>query len=268
MARRAVVAGIFYPFGEDALKQNLSSLFEGVKKGDFVCVVSPHAGYQYSGKTAAFAVNALRPAKSFVILGPNHNLIGNDFAVMSSGAWETPLGRIEIDSALARALGKCDVLAEDALAHEHEHSIEVQLPFLQHRFGNFRFVPISIASTAYSDDLLEKCGILGKHIAKTIKGKNVDLVASSDFSHYLPAKIADAKDSKAIDRITKLDVKGFFRVLEDVDASVCGYAPIAVIMSAAKELGLREAKVIHHTTSGDETGDYSSVVSYYALGFR
>jgi len=266
--RTPVVAGMFYPLGRDTLKQNLNRLFEGVKKNTFRCVVSPHAGYQYSGRAAAFAVGSLKASKTFVILGPNHNVAGSEFALMSSGTWETPLGRVEIDPVLAKTLGRCEVLAEDELAHMHEHSIEVQLPFMQHRFGTFKFVPVSIANIDYSDEFLKKCEVLGKHIAKAIKGKNTGVVASSDFSHYLPAKIADAKDAKAIERIKKLDAAGFFRVLEDNNASVCGYGPIAVVMYAAKHLGMKGATVIKHSNSGDATGDYASVVAYYAIGFR
>lgn len=270
MARRPVVAGMFYPSGSDSLKGVLSRLFDEARsaKGKFACVVSPHAGYEYSGRTAAFAVSSLKQAKTFVILGPNHNLIGPSFSIMGSGAWDTPLGQAEIDSPLAKELKKCRILEEDDLAHAHEHSIEVQLPFLQHRFKNFSFVPVSIANADYSEDFLENCVLLGRHIAKAVKGKPIGVIASSDFSHYLPAKTADGKDAKAIEKIAKLDVAGFFRVLEEIDASVCGYGPIAVLMSAAKAMGMREAKVINHTNSGDVTSDYSSVVSYYAIGFR
>ena len=267
MIRKPVVAGMFYPFGKEALERMLSKLFEGVRNDGCLCVVSPHAGYEYSGRTAAYAIASLKPAKTFVILGPNHNALGPEFSVMGSGRWETPLGANEIDSALAKEL-KCDVLEEDDLAHAHEHSIEVQLPFLQHRFGSFRFVPISIANVAYTDEFLEKCISLGMHIAKTIRGRQIGVIASSDFSHYLPAKVAASKDAKAIEMIKRFDAKGLFRTLENIDASVCGYGPIAVAMSVAKALGLKEAKVINHTNSGDTTGDFSSVVAYYAIGFR
>jgi hypothetical protein len=268
MTRRAVVAGTFYPLSADSLKHSLAKLFGEASKSDCVCVVSPHAGYEYSGRTAALAIASLKQTKTFIIIGPNHNLIGPDFSVMSSGKWQTPLGEVEIDSRLAKELEKCSVLEEDDLAHAREHSIEVQLPFLQYRFKKFSFVPISISNTDYSDDFLGKCEMLGRHIAKTVKGKSVGMIASSDFSHYLPAKIADKKDSEAVEKVISLDTKGFFVTLERVDASVCGYAPIAVVMSAAKAMGLKKAEVINHTNSGDATGDYSSVVSYYAIGFK
>jgi AmmeMemoRadiSam system protein B len=268
MIRRPVVAGMFYPMQRDNLSEQLSRLFRGTERGDFVCVVSPHAGYQYSGKTSAYAINSLRPSKSFVILGPNHNLLGSEFSVMRRGEWETPLGTISIDSELAKEIGACKVIREDDFAHLQEHSIEVQLPFLQHRFKSFEFVPISISNTDYSDDFLGRCETLGRYLAKAINNKDTGVIASSDFSHYLPKEKADEKDGKAIEKIRNLDPKGFFRTLEEVEASVCGYGPIAVLMYTAKFLGLKTAKIINQTNSGDSTGDFSSVVSYYAIGFR
>jgi len=267
MIRKPVVAGMFYPLHTENLRKQLSKLFEGIEKGEFLCVVSPHAGYEYSGRTAACAINSLKPASTFIILGPNHNLMGSEFSVMGSGEWETPLGRIETDIDLAKELKKCDVLLDDEIAHMHEHSIEVQLPFLQYLFKNFKFVPISISNVGYSEDFLKRCEALGKHIAKTIKGKKIGVVASSDFSHYLPKKTAKEKDDKAIERIINLDPIGLFKTLEKIDASVCGYGPITILMYTAKELGLK-AKLINHTDSGDTTGDNSAVVSYYAIGFK
>lgn len=266
--RRPVVSGTFYPFSKASLDRMLSRLFDGVPRNNFVFVVSPHAGYEYSGRTAAFAISSLKSAKNFIILGPNHNAIGHEFAIVSSGSWETPLGNADIDTSLAKELLKCDVLIEDELGHAHEHSIEVQLPFLKRLFAGFKFVPISIFNIDYSSEFLSQCETLGKQIAKTIRGKNIGVIASSDFSHYLPAKIADSKDAKAIEMIKKLDPKGFFETLEEIDASVCGYGPIAVLMYAAKNLGMKSVEVVNHTNSGDGTGDYSSVVAYYAIGFR
>ncbi|UCC91508.1 MAG: AmmeMemoRadiSam system protein B [Candidatus Aenigmatarchaeota archaeon] len=268
MMRGPVVAGMFYPFSRDSLERMLSKLFEHTKANEFVCVVSPHAGYEYSGKTAAHAIQSLRPAKSFLILGPNHSITGSEFSIMGSGEWETPMGRIGIDQELAKEMKRCEVIREDDFAHMQEHSIEVQLPFLQHRFKSFEFVPISIANMDYSDEFLRKCETLGKHIAKTIKGGGTNVIASSDFSHYLPKEVAEDKDEKAIEKIEKLDPKGLFRTLEEINASVCGYGPIAVLMYVAKSLGLGKAEVINHTNSGDSTGDFSSVVSYYAIGFK
>lgn len=269
MKRTPVVAGMFYPLAEKELRETVSGLLdrsEGQQR--YRIVISPHAGYPYSGSTAAKAIHSLKPAGVFIILGPNHNMIGSEFALDESEAWETPLGNVSVDGDISSELLECDFLEKDGSAHSHEHSIEVQLPFLQERFGDFRFVPVSIAGIGYSGDFLGRCGKLGEYLAGTIKGKKVSVIASSDFSHYLPRATAEEKDVKAIERIKAMDTKGFFNVLEETNGSVCGYGPIAVVMETAKALGLKRAEVIDHTDSGDSTGDTSQVVSYYAIGFR
>jgi AmmeMemoRadiSam system protein B len=282
-ARRPVVAGMFYDSDSDKLKKQLSGFFRKVKaSSSCIGVVSPHAGFVYSGQTAAWAVASLKAAKTFVVLGPNHNTLGEQFSCLSSGAWETPLGKVSVNKGVARRLmEQCPFLAEDAAAHAMEHSIEVQLPFLQHKFGGqpgsgsgagFDFVPISIMNMDYSDGFLQSCEKLGKAIGMLARSKpkgkaaSIGIVASSDFSHYLPKKVADKKDGKAVERILKLDTKGLFKTLDSVDASVCGYGPITVLMSAARALGLK-ARLLHKSTSGDFIGDNKSIVAYYAIGF-
>jgi hypothetical protein len=268
MVRKPVVSGVFYESDKEKLTNNLKELFKDTKKNDYIGVVSPHAGYMYSGRTSAFAINSLKPSKKFIILGPNHNLLGFEFSTMSSGEWETPLGLCKIDSNLAKGLLKCEVLREDELSHVHEHSIEVQLPFLQYLFRDFEFVPICITNIDFSERFLHKCEALAKTIADVIKKQDVRVIASSDFSHYLPVEIAKEKDEKAFEMIKRLEVKKFFETLEETNASVCGYGPIVVLMAVAKELGLKKVELINKSNSGDATGDYSSVVSYYAIGFR
>lgn len=266
--RYPAVAGTFYPDDPESLYEQVEDLFSITKKGNYFCVVSPHAGYDYSGKTAAYAINSLKTGKRFIILGPNHTGMGAEFSIMSNGKWRTPLGYVDIDQKLARELMHCECLEEDTFAHNREHSIEVQLPFLQYRFDRFKFVPIAIMGMGYSDEFLDKCESLGKQIAMIMKAdENVRVIASSDFSHYLPADVAKKKDEKAIYRIEKLNPDKFFETLREIDASVCGYAPIAILLTVAKKLRLKPT-VINHTTSGDKTGDTRSVVSYYAIGFK
>ncbi|MFQ5647828.1 MAG: AmmeMemoRadiSam system protein B, partial [Candidatus Aenigmatarchaeota archaeon] len=230
--RMPAVAGTFYPSSKKTLQDHLEDLFHGVKraKQDCLGVISPHAGYEYSGLTAAHAVSSLKPVSRFVILGPNHYLWGAEFSVMGEGAWATPLGECQIDRALAKKLLACPVLEENELAHEREHSVEVQLPFLQHRFKEPRIVPISIMCTDLSQDFQKKCELLGKAIVKAIRGEPIGIVASTDFSHYLPLKEAEKRDSQAIEQIKKLDLPGFFKTLKETDASICGPGPIAVMM--------------------------------------
>jgi hypothetical protein len=268
MIRRPIVAGSFYYFDKDNLTKQLDSLFLGVPKNPACkAVVSPHAGYTYSGKTAAYAISSLKPFKDFIILGPNHTGIGEEFSIMSSGKWQTPLGFCEINSEIAEKLKECKFLVEDRFAHVEEHSIEVQLPFLQYRFKHFQFVPICVMNASYSHEFMEKCRELGELIAKMIRYKDIGLIASSDFSHYLPRDVAKEKDDAAIKAIKNLSMEDFFDVLSNTNASICGFGPIAVVMAAAKRLKLKP-KIIHKSDSGNVTGDVSNVVSYYAIGFE
>jgi len=277
--RKPVVAGQFYHSDAGKLKEQLSGFFKNVKTASrSVGVVSPHAGFMYSGQTAAWAIASLKSARTFIILGPNHNTLGEQFSCFPSGPWETPLGRLEVNKNIADQLMKsCGFLSGDTDAHAVEHSIEVQLPFLQHRFGRqgFDFVPISIMNIDYSEGFAQACEKLGKAIGMVVKSSqsktngpnSIGIIASSDFSHYVPKVDADAMDKRVVEQILKLDVQGLFKALDSMAASVCGYGPIAVLMAAARALGLK-GKPIHNSTSGDITGDNKSVVAYYAIGFE
>jgi AmmeMemoRadiSam system protein B len=265
--REPAVARMFYEGGREPLQKRLNSLFKNMKPGRERAVISPHAGYVYSGRTAAHAIASLAKAERFIILGPNHTGLGPEFSIMDCGTWRTPLGKVQVDRKLADELLKsCGALDVDEIAHMREHSIEVQLPFLQHRFPRFSFVPVCIKNTEYSEGFLSRCMELGHAVAKEMKGGKAGLVASSDFSHYLPKKTAQEKDTAALRKILALDIGGFFSELSRMDASICGFGPIAVAMAAAKELSLRP-RLIHKSDSGEQTGDPSSVVSYYAIGF-
>jgi hypothetical protein len=265
--RQPVVAGMFYFLDSGNLNRQLSGFFSKAKTEIACnCVISPHAGYEYSGLTATYAISSLKLVNDFIILGPNHTGLGSEFSIMSDGVWETPLGKCRINKAIATELKKCKILEEDINAHLEEHSIEVQLPFLQYRFKEFSFVPICIMNIDYSHKFLEKCELLGRYIVDLIKKDNIGVIASTDFSHFLPLDIARDKDEKAIKKIEKLDLKGFFKTLEETSASICGYGPIAVLISVAKTLSLKP-QIIHQSSSGDASGDFGSVVTYYAIGF-
>ncbi|RLI96195.1 MAG: AmmeMemoRadiSam system protein B [Candidatus Aenigmatarchaeota archaeon] len=267
--RPPTVSGSFYSHDKHELREHLSELFSGAKsEGTCKAVISPHAGYQFSGMTAAWAVKALKPARTFVILGPNHGGLGDRFSIMKSGKWKTPLGNVAVNQDMAKELSEdCSFLSEDTDSHIMEHSIEVQLPFLQHNFDSFDFVPISILNTDYSEKFLNECINLGKVLASITEQASIGIIASSDFSHYMPKESAEEKDRRALDEILKLDAKGLFEALEDMGGSVCGYGPIAVTMAAAKDMKLTP-KIIHKSHSGMVTGDNGSVVSYYAVGFE
>ena len=266
--RNPTVAGTFYPSNKEKLSSELSSLFsQAGAQEKYRIVVSPHAGYVYSGLGAACAIGSLKPADTFIVLGPNHTGMGQEFSIMSQGVWKTPLGDVAIDMLTALSLKRSGIPEEDDWAHSSEHSIEVQLPFLQHRFGRISFVPLCIMNSDYSQDFLSKCERLGQLIGILMREKEIGVVASSDFSHYIPANSAKKFDSEAIEKIKSLDTKGFFDTLKRNRATVCGYGPIAVAMAAARTAGLKSGELIKYMNSGDLTKDYSSVVAYAAIGF-
>ncbi|MBN2042209.1 MAG: AmmeMemoRadiSam system protein B [Candidatus Aenigmarchaeota archaeon] len=265
--RHPVVSGVFYESDPRKLRNSLESMFRNTKTHGNLGVISPHAGYVYSGKTSAFSIASLKPSESFLLIGPNHNLLGHEFSV-SRGIWETPLGEAKIDDNLADDLMKNELINDDYISHSHEHSLEVQIPFLQHKFRNFRFVPLSVANMDYSFRFLSKCESVAKTISSALRKKDFRIIVSSDFSHYLPQDEADEKDEKAIGMIRNLDVRGFFTELERMDASVCGYGPVVILMAVAKEMGWKKIDVMNHSSSGDVTKDRYSVVNYYSIGFR
>jgi hypothetical protein len=272
--RYPVVAGEFYNSDGEMLKRQIENCFKhkigpkAMKRHDVIAAVVPHAGYAFSGPVAAWAYSRLEKA-NYIILGANHSGMGSRFAVMKSGLWKTPLGEIAIDQQMAeKLLEENDLLEYDVISHEHEHSIEVQLPFLQYKFGNdFRFVPINILGEFADDSLLDVCKAVGKSIANVIKKRKDKwiVLASSDFSHYVPQQKIKGMDMPAINAIKKLDEKGFFDKINEKNASVCGFGAIATAISAAKELKAKKAELLKYATSGDVSGDTSSVVGYASI---
>ncbi len=266
--RQPAVAGTFYPGNRKELLEQLDGFLDGITvKQDCEMAISPHAGYEYSGRTAAHAIASLKGSQRFIILGASHYPLGPGFSIMSSGSWETPLGVAMVDREMASALmGKCSLLEEDSSAHRREHSIEVQIPFLQRLFPRFAFVPISVRNEGYGKGFLKDCEALG-HAAALAAKAGAGIIASSDFSHYVSLEEAEMKEKPVLDAILGLDPAAFFRALKRTDASICGYGPIAATLYAARELGLR-ARLIHSSNSGEATGDSSEVVSYHAVGFH
>jgi AmmeMemoRadiSam system protein B len=216
----------------------------------------------YSGHVAGAVFGRLPKRSTYIILCPNHTGRGAPLAIMSSGEWLTPLGRVPVDSAWARLLRRsCHLLMEDAEAHEDEHSLEVQLPFLQRSVGEFKFVPIAIGVGGYAG--LES---LGHSIAQAVgPTAAVMIVASSDMNHYEPDSLTRAKDRKAIDKILALDPPGLYEVLRHEDISMCGYGPTIAMLTAAKDLGAQGAELIKYATSADTSGDRDAVVGYAGI---
>jgi MEMO1 family protein len=267
MIRRAAVAGSFYAGTRERLRLQVEDLLpQGVVPEPAIGVVSPHAGYLYSGRVAGAVYSRVAFPDAFVILGPNHTGLGVGAAIMTYGQWETPLGSVPIDSGLAKAiLGRSSVLEEDHRAHLREHSIEVQLPFLQCFGKPFSFVPICLFSYEYA-----ACQNVGQAIAAAVgqAGRRVLLVASTDMSHYISREEATAKDRKALDAILALDPEGLHRVVRGEGISMCGFHPTVAMLIAAKALGATRADLVMYTDSGEVTRNTDEVVAYAGLIIR
>ncbi|MBM4446249.1 MAG: AmmeMemoRadiSam system protein B [Chloroflexi bacterium] len=264
MIRNPVVAGQFYPGSADGLKRMIESMVDDrAEKDEVIGLISPHAGYIYSGLVAGAVISRVKFKDTFVILGPNHTGRGKAFSIMTKGVWKTPLGDIEIDSELGkRILTISSCLEEDHLAHQFEHSLEVQVPFLQYFKPDVRIVPIVLAHA--KGDTYKK---IGRELASAIKElkKEVVILASSDMTHYEPHEMARNKDRQAIEAILDLDEDELLKRVDEFDISMCGYAPVVSLISAAKELGAKKAELVKYQTSGDASGDYSSVVGYAGI---
>lgn len=266
--RAPAVAGRFYPGQLDALAHEVDSYLAPEStpqeqiSGALGCV-APHAGYMYSGNVAGAVYRRLPSCSRYFILGPNHWGRGAPFAVISGGQWLTPLGRVSVDAELAKVLKeKCKLLAEDAVAHAHEHSLEVQIPFLQRKSGQFTFVPVAISTRDYAS--LET---LGQALAQAIKlsAEPALIIASSDMNHYEPDGITRKKDEKAIEKMLQLDPAGLWEVIGREDISMCGYGPAIAMLAAAKELGAQRGQLIKYATSADAGGERDAVVGYAGI---
>lgn len=278
--RHPAVSGIFYPNSPSELQQLLEQSFLNKDFGPgripsvskpvrkVYGIVSPHAGYAYSGSVAAngFYQISNMDYETVIMIGPNHYGIGSGVATMRQALWKTPLGDVEVNTELADTISKGSVIDIDEFSHSKDHCLEVQLPFLQliRRNNDFKIVPI-IMMLQDKDTAIE----IGKVIALAIKEKGTRgfLVASSDFTHYEPNPEAHRKDSELIDAIISLDVSLFYDILESLHVSACGYGAIASTMIAARELGASKGELLKYATSGDVTGDTSSVVGYASILF-
>jgi len=267
MKRMPAVAGQFYPGTASGLSRALLELTREEKERlPAIGVVSPHAGYVYSGAVAGELFSSIQVPGRAVIFCPNHTGIGEDAAIMSRGAWRMPWGDVPVDEELAARLETaCPLLREDASAHSREHAIEVQLPFL-HRFRpDVRIVPVALGRLS-----LEDCRELGENVADAIEGDSERplLVASSDMSHYVPDAVARKKDRMAIDRMLALDPEGLYRIVRTERISMCGVMPATVVLFAARRLGATSARLIRYATSGDVSRAFDQVVGYAGLAFR
>jgi MEMO1 family protein len=265
--RKPVVAGQFYPVGPQDLKTMIAALAgKLVPRHRVIGCILPHAGYAYSGRVAAETVAGIEIKDTVVLLGPNHTGQGAVFSIMPQGTWQTPLGNLAIDSQLAaRFLDKSRYLESDCFAHTDEHSLEVELPLLQYFRNDFKIVPVVIRT----DDLTKLCAV-GDDLAAVVIENNlqgaVTFVASSDLTHYEPQASAKIKDSLAIEAILALDEQRLQKQVQASKISMCGFAPVVVLIKAAKALGAKNTKLVRYQTSGDcLDGDMGSVVGYAGI---
>jgi len=265
--RKPCVSGRFYPESAQEIKKMIAGFIEGGKgaKTKATGCLLPHAGYIYSGKVAARALSQLDIPEKIILLGPNHTGSGPEFSIMCDGLWETPLGEVSIDSKLSRLLlGESNYLQDDSSAHMQEHSLEVELPILQYFSKGFEIVPITLMPERLN--ILREIGI---GIADTIKNHNysdkVLLLASSDMTHYESEEDAKVKDKIAIDAILALDEGRLMEAVDKFHISMCGCAPVAVMLSCAKALGATKGSLAMYQTSAEASGDKASVVGYAGI---
>ena len=264
MIRQPAVAGHFYQGSPSALRDQVGRFMKPeAKKVKALGIVSPHAGLVYSGSVAGAVYSSIQLPDTFVLIGPNHTGLGAPVSLMAKGSWETPLGAVRINEELAAAvLSGSRRIHDDSMAHLREHSLEVQLPFIQYLKKEFTIVPIQMLDTR-----LETCVEVGNAVAEAIKGQDSEvlIVASSDMSHYVSAETAMKKDQAAIKRILELDAPGLYSTVREGNISMCGYGPAVAMLTACKALGATKAELVKYTNSGEVSGDYDQVVGYAGI---
>jgi AmmeMemoRadiSam system protein B/AmmeMemoRadiSam system protein A len=267
MKRSPTVAGYFYPASPAELKKMLAKYIDkNAPKEEVVGLLMPHAGYQYSGAVAGAAISRVNFKDTFIIIGPSHSGMGKPFSVMPQGTWATPLGEVEIDTELARKIIELSEYAEeDYAAHEDEHAVEVQIPFLQYIKPDVKIVPIILGggeTDAYKE--------IGHAIARALKElkREAVILASGDMTHREPQASARGKDMKAVEAMLALDEDELTRRYNDFHITMCAHGPVVTLIAAAKELGVTGAELVKYQTSGDTTGEYEAVVGYAGVIFK
>lgn len=264
MIRKAAVSGQFYPDSQKEITSLIEQLMPAASNRKCAAkgIIVPHAGYTYSGKTAIATIASIAAPKNIIMLGPNHTGLGKNFALADSDSWQTPLGEVSINKAIAEKILNCGSLIEkDSLAHRHEHSLEVELPILQHFFKDFSIIPIccSLASLSIYKQVANQ-------ISQALKNNNQDtlILASTDLTHFEPDEAARQKDRQLIDAMLALDPEKLIWEVTQNKISMCGLAPVAIALLALKDRA-RKAELILYQTSADSTGDFSSVVGYAGI---
>jgi MEMO1 family protein len=267
MNRNPSVAGYFYPASASEIKAMMAKFVDkNAPKEEVVGLLVPHAGYQYSGAVTGATISRIKFKDTFIIMGPTHSGLGKPFSVWTEGTWKTPLGDVEVDAELAQKMVTISKhLEEDYRAHQEEHAVEVQIPFLQYIKSDVRIVPIILAgapASTYKE--------IGRDIARAIRElkRETVIMASGDMTHYEPHDIAKEKDMKAVEAMLALDEDELTRRYRRLNISMCAYGPVVCLIAAAKELGATGAELVKYQTSGDATGDKSAVVGYAGVIFK
>ena len=276
--REPAVSGLFYPDDAHELKNLVEISFKDNKFGPghlppsnnslkIYGIVSPHAGYIYSGAIAANGFYEISSSQfdAAVTIGPNHYGLGSDIALMERGKWISPLGEISIDNEISRLLyNESKFINYDSFAHSKDHCIEVQVPFIQYINKSCTLVPMILGRQ--DEEVSNRIGECIYEVSK-LTSKKIMLIASSDLTHYLPNNMAHEKDNALISSILSLDVSKFYSTLQRYEVNACGYGAIGTIMKATKELGATKGKLLKYATSGDVLGDTNSVVGYSSIIF-
>ncbi|MCX7784732.1 MAG: AmmeMemoRadiSam system protein B [candidate division WOR-3 bacterium] len=266
MIREAVVAGQFYPGDKKILQKTVDDLLIKTTTpkihGKIIGIVVPHAGYPYSGPTAAYAYKAIaeKDIQTVIMLGPTHRVFIQGFAVYGQGSWQTPLGQVAIDESVAQAIiTQSNKIRNLPDAHSEEHSLEVQLPFLQRTLKDFKIVPIMSLEPTFNE-----CQILAQAIANVIKNKNVVLLASSDLYHGYSYDACKKTDALTLSYLEKFDPEGLYNALKQDKAQACGGYPIVIVMLTSKLLGANQSQILHQTNSNDVMGERGGYCVGYA----
>ena len=261
MNRQPAAADRFYPGSLSSLDKMITRLMpeSSAQKDKALSIICPHAGYIYSGKLACETISSTDIPESVLILGPNHHGLGGRVAVSTSD-WKMPQGVVPIDRPFAQALiAASGLITEDELSHQHEHSLEVQVPFLQKFQNNLRIIPIAVSQLSYSE-----CQSVADALVTVIRQSDKPplLLASTDMSHYESRAAAARKDKLALDRITNLDPHGLYQTVVKNNISMCGFIPVTITLIVSKQLGATSARLVGYTDSGETSGDIDQVVGY------
>lgn len=278
--RQPAVAGSFYDGDSKSLNIQIENCFlhkigpgkiplvNPKRQNTIIGLISPHAGYMYSGPVAAngfYKIALGGKPDTIIILGPNHQGFGENISIMAEGKWKTPLGEVEIDAEMAQDILKnSKIIKNDKKAHKYEHSIEVQLPFIQYIFGkNIKFVPICMTRQDINTDIE-----IAQSICSSVSDKNILIIASSDFTHYEPQEYAKNVDKQAINAILEFNPKKLYDMIYHQNLTMCGPGPITVMLIVCETLGTKKAELLKYATSGDVSGMYDQVVGYASIIIR